>query len=1017
MKRFISHALAFFCVALAALALITLIERNYFLFSFEMKATNGGLIQLFYDRGAGIRETDSILIPIVPGERFVHYELPLNIVKYRALRFDPTNRPGNISICNVKIKFPFGGAHSTIPVERITAVHQIENLTRREKCLSFSVPEGSFDPMLDVPFPSRLLLADRSPGTKDLLPQIGLLAFLALGFAAIVVTLARVFPARKNLTFLRYPKCSIAFAALLGVLLSHYPVILLRKSFVSPSVQPAQLYFQYPSLPGYHDSFVEDSRGLDVGATAWAFLPYSRIQYHALFEHGELPLWNRYNSGGVTLIGQGQSQIGDPLHWLTVVTNGSAWAWDLRFVSARFLVGLGAGLAVLLTSSSIGAAAAVAFSAQFLGLYVFRLNHIAGFSATYAPWIVLCWLYVSRSIREKTRMAIPAAGIVLFSLFQFCAGGLKESVLSLIFAHVCGGLCVAFEKAAVVEKFKALLRLFPFGIAGALIVSPFALTFLDGLSGASTLSDSEFINTADLGSLGAYVDTIFSEQFAGKIGFPALNLFLGLGIALAVGAMPQFRNIPAYWAALLSFLLCLLVAFGAFSPALLMRLPFLGRVNHLVDCVVTASIAPALLLAGFGIAQLLRWASGIYQRWTFVLIGEILLASVIFYTYYVYPHGVDQPAAYALSLFLVLSALLIAPLLALAKSVKWLQTFSLSVATLLVLGIHLKNGIHPPTGLRNIDRLINNLGDRPDYSNKSDAISYLSELQTKSRSIGETATLFPGFNAFYLIESINGPDALMNPYWNSLLDALELRPWESWIWLRLVTAADLQRLSRALDFLNVGNVLAERALQQSSDFTLATAKDIQVYQRSNVWPRAFFTDQLNAYATVQDLHRMVLESDGRPFAAIEQPAAAFAIAAPSRVVLTPTRVSFTTNTTTLSIDAPSAGVVTLLESFVPYDCYVRVNGAAQQLLRVNHAFRAVRIPAAGHYEITFGYWPANLSSLLWLACGGWLLLAGLVFYPKCMPHRARVSARTPCSIPVGGGGPLQSHATQADNHS
>ena len=37
-----------------------------------------------------------------------------------------------------------------------------------------------------------------------------------------------------------------------------------------------------------------------------------------LFRDHELPLWNRYVMCGLTLLGQGQSMIGDPLYWVTV---------------------------------------------------------------------------------------------------------------------------------------------------------------------------------------------------------------------------------------------------------------------------------------------------------------------------------------------------------------------------------------------------------------------------------------------------------------------------------------------------------------------------------------------------------------------------------------------------------------------------------------------------------------------------------------------------------------------------
>ena len=73
---------------------------------------------------------------------------------------------------------------------------------------------------------------------------------------------------------------------------------------------------------------LEDVKGSDVGAMMWQHMPYAVVQSRAIFQDLELPLWNRYNSSGVTLLGQGQSMFGDPLHVLVLLTGGASWAWD-----------------------------------------------------------------------------------------------------------------------------------------------------------------------------------------------------------------------------------------------------------------------------------------------------------------------------------------------------------------------------------------------------------------------------------------------------------------------------------------------------------------------------------------------------------------------------------------------------------------------------------------------------------------------------------------------------------------
>jgi hypothetical protein len=73
-----------------------------------------------------------------------------------------------------------------------------------------------------------------------------------------------------------------------------------------------------PSLPGHDETETENFKGSDAGAIMWHDVPNSFIQSRALFRDGELPLWNRHNSCGLTLLGQGQSMFGDPLHGIVL---------------------------------------------------------------------------------------------------------------------------------------------------------------------------------------------------------------------------------------------------------------------------------------------------------------------------------------------------------------------------------------------------------------------------------------------------------------------------------------------------------------------------------------------------------------------------------------------------------------------------------------------------------------------------------------------------------------------------
>ena len=96
---------------------------------------------------------------------------------------------------------------------------------------------------------------------------------------------------------------------------SSYPVLFFGKSIVSPNNGTILLYENFPTLPSYRDRATANVAGADIGAIMWQHIPLSMLQRDALLSDGELPLWNRYNSAGTVLLGQGQSMFGDPLHF------------------------------------------------------------------------------------------------------------------------------------------------------------------------------------------------------------------------------------------------------------------------------------------------------------------------------------------------------------------------------------------------------------------------------------------------------------------------------------------------------------------------------------------------------------------------------------------------------------------------------------------------------------------------------------------------------------------------------
>jgi len=101
-------------------------------------------------------------------------------------------------------------------------------------------------------------------------------------------------------------------------------VVFCGRSCVSPNNGTVLLYDVAPTIPGVTDLRQENVKGADIGAMMWQHLPYTVVESRALAQDRELPLWNRYNSCGLPLLGQGQSMFGDPLHVPALLAGGAA---------------------------------------------------------------------------------------------------------------------------------------------------------------------------------------------------------------------------------------------------------------------------------------------------------------------------------------------------------------------------------------------------------------------------------------------------------------------------------------------------------------------------------------------------------------------------------------------------------------------------------------------------------------------------------------------------------------------
>ena len=135
----------------------------------------------------------------------------------------------------------------------------------------------------------------------------------------------------------------VAAVALIAALLACLPIIFLHQSFLGPGNGSLPYFYSTcPFVVGTSDCRAEDIHGADTGAMTLAFFPAVVVQQQAVTQFGEFPLWNRYNSSGITMVGQGQMMLGDPLDWLQWLVGVDALSFDIKFIFLRFALRRGA---------------------------------------------------------------------------------------------------------------------------------------------------------------------------------------------------------------------------------------------------------------------------------------------------------------------------------------------------------------------------------------------------------------------------------------------------------------------------------------------------------------------------------------------------------------------------------------------------------------------------------------------------------------------------------------------------
>jgi hypothetical protein len=728
-----------------------------------------------------------------------------------------------------------------------------------------------------------------------------------------------------------------------------------------------------------------------MGATMWAHLPYAMLEHRAIFRDHELPLWNRATSCGVPLLGQGQSMIGDPLHWIPIAANGAAWSWDVKVLLSRVFFVLGIGLVVFAAIGRIGIALLLAASSAFIGFFAYRFNHAAMFSMAYAPWILLAWLKIAQSPTARTAVKWGAL-LIAADWLELNSGTAKEASMLLAGLNVAGAMCVHFARESAAARARKLGVAIAAGIIFLLLSAPCWLVFLDALKDAYTSYNTPRAFQIPPGlALGLFDDMFYREVTAHELhGNPSANFLILLGIIWALANVRTLLRERTFAALAVGAVPLVAIVFGAVPRALIVRLPLLGNISHVdntFSCVLIVLLFP---LAAFGLRECLdamekpSWKADSWTAFGFAAV----LALAFFGTMQAVPRitgtplfSISEPVrmspfflGYAAALFIALALL---PWV--ARTLLRARAFTLSnvlLAPLCLFAMHFRHGMYNET---KFDPYVMNPQARTDLRAPSPAVEFVkTHLSEPARVSGIRGVLTPGFNIVLGLDSMAGADALLSRWHRELVESARLHL--IWDW-RLVIEREIWPFEQPFtDLFNVRYFLGKlgeepRAL---AGLKLIGTRDLDVYESPTVWPRAFFTDTISRYESVGDFTRLVAKSDRRPLAAVqggERIPASLPTDLAARQVIPAGGYRLTGNTTTFTVDAPAAGVAVLSDAYEAGNFRVSVNGAPASYFRVNHAFCGVPISQPGKYTIRFEYWPRRLTLSLWLSAAGLALLA------------------------------------------
>jgi hypothetical protein len=681
--------------------------------------------------------------------------------------------------------------------------------------------------------------------------------------------------------------------------------------------------------------------------------------------------------------------LGDPLQFLVIAGNGSAWAWDLKYILSKSLFALAMGLIVFSIVKDIPAASVSTLAACFLGFFTYRLNHPAYFSLCYAPWPLYCWINYSDSKTVK-RSTIWAVVLIFTNLFLLTSGTIKESYILFLTINSTGGLMVLINKTNSRTKILKLIGVCLAGILLTFLTYPWWGSFYDTLLSTSTNNEKHSIFQIQSSVIIGFFDELFYRSVNdGKVLFnPSVNFLILYGIIyFFITIREQILN-RYILAVALATIVTISIVFGFISPNIISNIPFIKQIARIDHCFSCTLIILSIILSGAGFSFVAKRIIRADAKKDIFIISLFVYFLIFFFFSFTNASqiaGINSTRNYShlkpgetIPLNTFTSVYLCSLIVALGIFHFTLnecisrKNVTTTTATLLLTSLSLLLWRHGLQAGEGFSDYVIHPPSRSNFYAISDGVSRIQNaVNTEpSRVIGLESNLFPGWSAAYSIEGINGPDALHNIYYSDLLNNSPLDV--IWGWRVHLTQENLNKSQAILNMLNVGYILDDHKANslEYKNYTKKLSIDFNIYQNNKAWPRAFYTDYVYGYKTVNEFLNQIIINSDKPFGAIQIKESESEIehinssrSLKLSIVVPATNYQLTENSTTFEIYAPHPGWVVLTETFWPGYSHVTIDSRNTACIRMNHAFQGLWISKAGKHKITVNYHPRGMLKM------------------------------------------------------